>query len=124
MLFSQRSLVTAATGSKTEGDYTYAVDSGLRQAGAINPETDLPDVRYLDTGDVDTVLDLIEQEMLEQLQRDYAVEVDLRVGPRDEKFSQTAQTIGKLTGAGDDRPGSNRVITRKMTYRSNDYEMS
>jgi hypothetical protein len=123
-LASQRSLTTAATGTMTEGDYTYAVDSGLRQAGAIDPETDLPDVRFLDTSAVDTVLDLIEREMLERLQRDYAVEVDITVGPRHETLSQVAKSVGELTGTGESGGGSGRVIVRKLRHSADDYEMS
>jgi hypothetical protein len=113
-LATQRSLSTTPAGALTEGSYTYAIDAGLRQAGAINPETDLPDIRYLESAGVDTVLNLVESEMLEQLQRDYAVEVDITVGPRSESFSQVAGQIGQLTGG--PGGGGGRVVMRKLGH--------
>lgn len=122
-LATQRSLSTSPSGSLTEGDYTYAIDAGLRQIGAINPETDLPDTRYIEANLLDTLLDAVEREILEQLQRDYAVEVDIQVGPRRENLSQIAGTIGKLTGS--DQPGGSpgRVIMRKLRYEAEDYDL-
>jgi hypothetical protein len=118
-LASTRSLSTTPAGALTEGDYTYAVDAGLRAVGAIDPETDMPDVRYLEANLVDTALDAIEQEMIEQLQRDYAVEVDVKVGPRQENFSQRARQVKALAGGG----GSGRVVMRKLTHQAEDFEL-
>jgi hypothetical protein len=97
-LASDRSLTTTASGSLTEGDYTYAVDAGLRAVMAINPETGDPDIRYVGPGDVNIVIDAVERQMLERLRRDYAVEVDLQLGPRRESLSQISKAIGELTG--------------------------
>lgn len=123
-LASQRSLSTVTSGANTEGDYTNAVDAGLRTAGAINPETDLPDIRYLTATQVDTALDAIELEMLERLYRDYAVDVDIQVGPRRESLSQTAAAIAKLTSAGGSTPSANRVVSRPLHYEANDYDFN
>jgi len=117
-LATQRSLSTTPAGSLTEGDYTYAIDAGLRSIGAVDPETALPDVRFLDEGSVAIVDSYVEREMLERLQRDYAVDVDTRVGARQESLSQIAKRIGEITGtsgdsgsgAGEERP----VIVRKL----------
>lgn len=129
-LASDRSYSTAASGALTEGDYTYAIDAGLRAAGAVNPETDEADIRYLDANSLDLVLDLIEREMLERLERDYAVEVDLSIGERDEKLSQISKTIGRLTGSaggvGAGRAGAGgggKVVTRTLRREAADYEM-
>lgn len=125
-LATNRSLSATPSGALTEGDYTYAVDAGLRQVGAINPETDEPDIRYLDTSLLDTVLDAIEREMMERLQRDYAVEVDVQIGPRRENFSQTERALARLTGTGEDGGqggGQGRIVARKLRYEANDYDL-
>lgn len=114
-LASDRSLTTTPSGSLTEGDYTYAIDAGLRAVGSINVETDLPDVRYLEANEVDTAIDAVEREMLEQLHRDYATEVDISVGPRRESLSQIAKAIQGQLGDGGTTPGG-RVVMRKLTH--------
>jgi hypothetical protein len=121
-LATDRSLSTTPAGALTEGSYTYAIDAGLRNVGAINPETDEPDVRFLTATSLDTLLKAIEAEMLEQLQRDYAVATDIRVGQREEKLSQIAAAIGKLKGTPGAGGGGGKIITRKMHYKANDYE--
>lgn len=112
-LASERSLSTTLSGANTEGDYTAAVDAGLRGVGAVDPETDLPDVRWLDSALVDTALDAIELEMLERLYRDFAVETDISVGGRSEQRSQIAEAIAKMS-AGTASP--KRVVMRKLTH--------
>jgi|GEM_PF-3149736 len=112
-------LSTTPSGTLTEGSYTYAVDAGLRTVGAIDPETDTPDVRWLEANLLDTALDAIEKEMLERLQRDYAVEVDVQIGPRRESLSQVNQALSKLTGTGDKQSGgmgSGKIVVRKLHY--------
>lgn len=121
-LATQRSLTTTPNGALTEGSYTYAVDAGLRSVGAVNDETGQVDVRWLDEESLQTCLDAIEREMLEQLQRDFAVEVDIQVGPRRESLSQTAQALKDLTGGAS--KGQGRVITRKLHHQADDYEFS
>ena len=123
-LADDRSLSTTPSGALTEGDYTYAVDAGLRSVGAVSEDTDLPDVRCLDAGSVDAALDAIEREMLERLQRDYAVQVDTTVGPHSESLSQIASSIGKMASAaagGEAGPG--RVVVRKLTRSVEDYSL-
>jgi hypothetical protein len=120
-LASERSLSTTPSGILTEGDYTYGVDAGLRSVGAINPETDEPDVRWLEAGMLDTVLEAIEMEMLERLQRDFAVETDISLGSRSESRSQIAGAIEKLTSASGG--GSRRPVMRKLRHSSEDFEL-
>lgn len=124
-LATDASLSTTANGAQTEGDYTDAVDAGLRSAGAIDSETDLPDVRWLDATTVDIALDAIEREMLKRLQRHYATVVDLKIGPRDEKLSQISKHLASLAGGGDGAAsqGSRKVVTRKLIYQVDDYEL-
>lgn len=118
-LASERSLSTAASGANTEGDYTYAVDAGLMDANAINPETGLPDVRYLDPESQNIALDTIEREMLERLQRDYLTEVDFGLGPRRESRSQVAKGIGEILGTSAQGGGGGtigKVIQRPLEH--------
>jgi len=113
-LATDRSLSTTASGTLTEGSYTYAIDAGLRSVGAINPETSLPDTRYLDGESVQTALDFVEREILEQLQRDYAVEVDTRVGQRSESLSQIGKAVGEMAAGGS--KGGGRIVMRKLRH--------
>ena len=119
-LATDKDLGVGPDGELSEGDYTYAVDAGLRQAGAINPETDEPDIRYLETTDIDTVLDLVEMEILEKLHREYATSVDLSIGPRSENRSQTAKMLERLvsgsSGQGGSGGGNRRVIMRPLSH--------
>ncbi len=112
-LATERSLSTAASGALTEGSYTYAIDAGLRAVGALNPETGLPDVRYLEPDSLQTVLDTIEKQMIKQLQMDYAVETDIRVGQRQESRSQIAKLLGEM---GSGQSGSGPVVVRKIKH--------
>jgi len=117
-----RSLSTASSGAKTEGDYTYAIDAGLRAVGAINPETGQVDVRYLDAENLQTALDFIEREMLKQLSLDYALEVDVRVGQRAESLSQISKALRETTGGA--QGSSGRVVVRKLTRpEREDYQL-
>lgn len=113
-LATERSYSVTASGALTEGSYTYAVDAGLRSVGAINPETGLPDARYLDEENIQTALDSIESEIIEQLQRDYSVEVDVRVGQRQESLSQISKILSETSSGGSKSGG--RIVTRKLTH--------
>jgi len=98
------------------------VDAGLRAVGAIDPETDLPDVRWLETANVDTALDEIEREMLERLQRYYATSVDVAVGSRKESLSQISAALASLGKGGAGGRGG-RVIVRKLRHEAKDYNL-
>ena len=120
-LATERSLSTTASGVLTEGSYTYAIDAALRAVGAINPETGLVDVRYLDASSLQTALDFIEREMIEQLQRDYAVETDIRVGQRSESRSQIAKILGDMNA---NQSGGGKVVMRRLhRERPEDFEL-
>ncbi len=108
-------------GALTEGDYTDAIDAGMRAIGAINPETDLPDVRYLDSSSIDSLADQVEREMLERLSRYYATLTDIEAGPRKEKLSQIGAAIGRMTSA--PTSGGAKVVARKLSRYTPDYEL-
>ena len=121
-LATERSYSVTASCALTEGSYTYAIDAGLRAVGAINPETGTPDVRYVDEENIQTALDFIEKEILEQLQRDYSVEVDIRVGQRQESLSQISKALGEMSGGGAKSGG--RIVQRKLTHgRPEDFDL-
>lgn len=124
-LASNRSLSTAASGSLTEGDYTYAVDAGLRAMSAINPETGQPDIRYLDPNVINEALDAVSREMLEQLSADYAVETDFKGAEYSENSSQIGDQINGMLGKDKfGRGGSiGRVSQRSLSHRADDYEL-
>lgn len=115
---TERNLVTTPSGTLTEGSYTYAIDAALRNVGAINPETGLPDVRYLNDTSVQNAIDATRREMLEQLQSDYAVEVDTRTGPYQQSLSQKRQAIAEILGGAGGESGSSTggIVVRKMSY--------
>lgn len=116
-LATAQSLSTAASGSKTEGDYTYAVDAGLRNVNAINPETGFPDVRYLGPDDVNPLLLEIRKEVLEQLQSTYLLQVDTQIGPRRESLSQIAKQIGDIAGTSGSGSGKSSGGTARVEQR-------
>jgi hypothetical protein len=95
-LATDNSLSTTPSGDLTEGSYTYAIDAALRQIGAINPVTDMPDIRQLETRQIDDLLGIAEREMFELIERSLASQVDIKVGQREEKLSQAVSNIGKL----------------------------
>lgn len=119
-LASNRSWSTAADGDKTEGNYTYSIDAGLRELSAINPETGIPDIRYLDPNQVNEVVDLVHRDALEALQADYSAEVDISVGPYRESRKQTAEGIGAMLG-GKEGGSTGRVVQRKLIHRREDF---
>jgi hypothetical protein len=115
---TERNLTITPSGTLTEGSYTYAIDAALRNVGAINPETGLPDVRYLNDTSVQNAIDATRREMLEQLQSDYAVEVDTRTGPYQQSLSQKRQAIAEILGGAGGESGSSTggIVVRKMSY--------
>jgi hypothetical protein len=115
-LASDRSLSTAASGARTEGDYTYAVDAALRAVGAVDEDGGGVDVRWLDGDHVLTAIDVAVQEMLETLRLDYATETDVSLGPRRESLSQKAAAIGAILGSGGASQGSGRVVQRPLRH--------
>jgi hypothetical protein len=117
-LATDQELNLADDGTLTEGDYTYAVDDGLRAVGAVNAETGEPDVRWLTSAMIPAALDAVEQAMLLRLRRTYATQTDLVMGPRRESFSQIQEALGEMT-----QQGSRRVVVQQLRHRAADYEM-
>lgn len=111
----ERSLNTTPAGTMTEGFYTYAIDAALRNVGAIDPETGKPDVRWLNDTNAQNTIDATRREMLEQLQSDYAVEVDTRTGPFQQSLSQKRAAITEMLGGADGGSAAGGgVVMRRM----------
>jgi hypothetical protein len=122
-LASDASLSTTPAGTQTEGSYTDAVDAGLRGVGAIDDETDLPDIRYLTAALLDSCLAQIERAVLEKLQRHYALLVDTKDGPEEQKLSQIAGALKSLASAGSGGGKSGQVVVRSLRRSADDYEL-
>lgn len=120
-LATDASLSTTASGTQTEGSYTDAIDAGLRAVGAVDPETDQPDVRWLDSGSIDSLADQVEREMLERLLRYYAIVVDIEVGERSEKLSQIGKAIQSAISA--QQSGGAKVVVRRLIRRTDDFDL-
>jgi len=112
----ERSFSVTSAGLMTEGSYTYAVDAALRNVGALDPETGNPDVRFLDDSNVQSAIEAARHEMLEQLQSDYAVEVDTRTGPFQQSLSQKQAAITEMLGSGDASSSGGGIIQRRMSF--------
>ena len=115
---------SAGLGSQAEGEYTDAIDEGLRSLGAINPETGLPDVRYLDEQNAKAIIDSTVQAMLEKAAIDFGVEVDITLGPHSERLSQKREALEKLAGlAGGSGggAGNRQIIARPLHHPRKDY---
>lgn len=124
-LATDRGYVTTPGGALTEGDYTYAVDAGLRASGALDPETDQPDVRYLDGEKLNAALEAIELEMLERMARAYALEVDTQAGSRRSAYSQISRAVAQLAGESNDRAGTRvkgHVVARTLRHTGDEVE--
>lgn len=119
-LATDRQLSPTAAGELTEGSYTYAIDGALRSVGAIDPETGLPDVRFLDEQTVQTALDYVYRQMLEQLQADYSAEVDTTSGPYTQRLSQKQAAISDMLGGGGSGSSgggaSGPVVMRELSH--------
>lgn len=122
-LAGDASFATTLSGAQTEGDYTDAVDAGLRSVGAIDPESDLPDIRALSGALLAPCLDAIERAMLSKLQRYYARLVDTKAGPVEEKLSQIAAGLASATRSGSGGSGGGQVVVRTLRHVARDYEL-
>lgn len=118
VLASAAGFSTGQTQTATEGDYTDAVDEGLRAVGALDP-AGRPDVRYLDTDTLSGCLGAIELAMLNKLHRYWVTKTDYAIGPRQEHLSQVQAALLALTGAAvGGRPASagRGVQTRRLHH--------
>lgn len=109
---------TPGDDTDTEGDFTAAIDEGLRAVSACDP-AGRPDVRYLDTDGLTGCLDEIELSMLKRLHRYWSTKTDYNIGPRQERLNQISGQLLALTGgAVGGRPASagRGVKVRKLTY--------
>lgn len=123
-LATDAQLSPAAAGELTEGDYTDAIDAGLRSIGAINADTDALDISLVTTAQLNTLLQLVEADMLRQLQRHYAVAVDLKAGQREEKLSQIGAAIRAMgSSSSGGSGGGGAIVVRPLKREAKDYEL-
>jgi len=120
VLATNASMTTTLSGANTEGDYTAAVDEGLRGVGAFDPAGRV-DVRYLDEGNLTGCLDEIELAMLKKLQRYWVTRTDYAIGPRQEHMNQISAALLALTGAAvGGRPSSSgRSVKQRALIHTN-----
>ena len=121
-LASDAGFATTPAGLQTEGNYTDAVDAGLRSVGAIDPESDTPDIRGLTGALLDSCLSAIERAMLAKLQRYYLLLVDTKDGPTEQKLSQIAASLKGLASSGSGGKAG-AVVVRKLGRSAADYEL-
>jgi len=123
-LATDAGLSASASGTATEGDYTGAVDEALRAVGAVDEDTGLPDVRWLETGQVAAAERAALQRMIERLRRKYALLVDTAVGPRRQSLGQIQAALGRMAAdMAEQAVATGRTVqTRKMTYATPDWE--
>lgn len=88
---------TGATQYAPEGDYTDAIDEGLRSIGALDP-AGRPDVRYVAPESLTALLGAIELAMLHKLQRHWMTKTTYQIGPRTEYMNQIQASLLALTG--------------------------
>lgn len=81
----------------SEGHYTDAIDSALREYDAIGPDG-VPDVRCIDVDMLDAVIDSIRTQMLHKLHAYYAHAIDFTLEGRTEHLTQRTAAIEKLLG--------------------------
>lgn len=95
---SDAGYITTPNGEFTEGDYTSAVDYGLRQVGAIDLAGDT-DPAMLDADSVDACIDEIQRHMLHKLHRYYTRHAtDFTLEGRTEHYNQRVKGIENLLG--------------------------
>ncbi|HIP70548.1 MAG TPA: hypothetical protein EYH05_04045 [Anaerolineae bacterium] len=111
------SLSYGPDGDDTEGDYTQAVTSALREVGAID-ERNLPDVRCLKPYEVDEAVDRIVYHMMPILHnRAMLKPTSSTTGPVTDKFNLLGaieKRMGIVPGQANINPAG--VVTRRLTY--------
>lgn len=122
-LASDAGLSSTPNGTQTEGSYTDAIDAGLRSVGAVDPETDTPDIRGLSASLIDSCLSAIERAMLETLQRHYALLVDTKDGPSEQKLSQIAASLKAVASGASGGGKAGQVVVRSLGREARDYDL-
>lgn len=109
-LATSAGLLSGASAAGPNGDYTVAVDEGLRAVGAVNRYGD-PDVTQLAPRQINDAVEAAKAAMLQALRADYALKTDVQLGPRRESRSQIAESIDKMLGGGgaNNRPAVARL---------------
>lgn len=123
-LATDASLSTTASGDQTEGSYTDAIDAALRQLGAYDPDTEALDATLVPIALHNTLLRVVEGEMLDRLQRHYALLTDRKVGSRDEKLSQIGAALARLGSSSGSSNRGGPVIVRPLLRANPDFELA
>lgn len=100
--------------------YANAIDAGLRSVRAMDP-AGRPDVRYLNSDNVDACINEIELEALHKLHRYWATKTDYSIGQRTENQSQITAAIDRLIGTavgGRAATAGRAVAQRRLIHRS------
>lgn len=116
LLLEDGSVLLQELESQNEGDYTYAIDSALRDMELLDSD-DAPDITEAEVEQYNTLVEVVERYMLQKAQRALALKVDLALGPRRQAFSQQAKAVGELSRAG----GSRRVVAMRLRHERYDY---
>lgn len=95
----------------SEGDYTDAIDSALRQLGFVDLITGIPDETLATELDFETIATLVRQISLERLAAYYATVVDTVGGPVRIYRSQVAAALQRMGVAGG---SSSRLATSAL----------
>lgn len=111
-LASDAGLLTIASDAGPNGDYSAALDEGLRVVGAVNRWGD-PDVTALDAAQINAVVEAAKGSMIQALRADYALQTDVRLGPRQESRSQIAGSLDKMLSGGG---ASNRPTVARLRH--------
>lgn len=109
-LATSAGLLSNASEAGPNGDYTVAIDEGLRAVGAVNRHGD-PDVTQLAPRQINDAVEAAKAAMLQALRADYALKTDVQLGPRRESRSQIAESIDKMLSGGgaNNRPAVTRL---------------
>lgn len=98
-LATSAGLSATASAAGPNGDYTLAIDDGLRAVGAVDANGD-PSVVMLAPAQISDAVAAAYQSILIGLRADYALKTDVSLGPRTENLSQIATSLDKMLGGG------------------------
>lgn len=122
-LAADAGLSMTATEDLSEGDFTDAIDAGMRAIGAIDADTGDLDASLITNSNVDNLLLFVRRAMLERLQLHYATVTDISIGQREEKLSQIGQALARLLGGAGNTGAGGQVIARPLRREADDYEL-
>lgn len=111
-LASDAGLLTIASAAGPNGDYSAAIDEGLRAVGAVNGWGDA-DITALVPAQINAAVEAAKGSMIQALRADYALQTDVRLGPRQESRSQVAASLDAMLAGGG---ASNRPTVGRLRH--------